>query len=75
MGASLYLIFEYDDSDREPFSSDIDGVIDFTKSFNIVYSKPYALMQAIAGIRGNSAITPKILSRGFPKIMSRNVKE
>lgn len=73
MGASLDLILEYDDSERDPFSSDIDGVIDFTKSFNIVYSKPYALMQAIAGIRGDSKIMPAIPARGFPKIMNHKV--
>lgn len=73
MGASLDLILEYDDSDREPFSSDIDGVIDFTKSFNIAYSKPYALLQAIAGIRGDSKIKPHIPARGFPKHMNHGV--
>lgn len=75
MGASLDLILEYDDSDREPFSSDIDGVIDFTKSFDIVYGKPYKLMQAIAGIRGDSNIKPAFAPRGFPKNMNHRVEE
>jgi len=75
MGASLDLILEYDDSDREPFTSDVDGVVDFTKSFNIVHSKPNALMQAVAGIRGDSSIKPKISARGFPKNMNHEVAE
>jgi hypothetical protein len=73
MGASLDLVLEYDDSDRAPFSSDIDGVVDFTKSFNIVHGKPYALMQALAGIRGDTAIKPKIPARGLPKNMNHQV--
>lgn len=75
MGATLDLILEYDASEGKPFSTDIEGVIDFTKSFNIAYSKPYAFMQAIAGIRGNSTIVPKVSPRGFPKKMNHLVEE
>jgi hypothetical protein len=70
MSATLDLFLEYDDSDQEPFSGVIDGVIDFTKSRNIVYGKPYPLMQAIAGVRGSSKIKPKIGPRGFPNNMN-----
>jgi hypothetical protein len=75
MGASIEFVIEYDDSDRPPFESDIDGVIDFTKSFDIKYSKPYDLMQAIAGIRGEKKLPPKISPRGFPKNMQYQNKK
>jgi hypothetical protein len=74
MGASIDFMIEYDDSDSKPFEADIDGVIDFSKSFDIVHSKPYELMQAIVGIRGSQEIKPKIKPRGFPQNMNYMVK-
>lgn len=76
MGATLDLFLEYDDStDAEPFIGDIDGIIDFTKSRNIVYCKPYSFMQAVAGVRGSSDIKPRIIPRGFPKHMNDQVNK
>lgn len=75
MSATLDIILEYDTSDASPFGGDIEGVIDFTKSFNIVQSKPYAFMQAIAGVRGDPSVVPKISPRGFPKKMHHAVEE
>jgi hypothetical protein len=75
VGATLDLFLEYDDSDQAPFSGVIDGVIDFTKSRNIVYCKPYSVTQAIAGVRGDSKIKPKIGPRGFPKHMNDQIEK
>jgi hypothetical protein len=75
MGATIDLFLEYDDSCAEPFSAAIDGVIDFTKSVNSVYCKPYSLMQAIAGVRGDSEINPKFPPRGFPRQMNHFVTD
>ena len=73
MGAALEMFIEFDDSDAEPFTSDIDGVIDFSNSISITHCKPYELMQAIAGVRGDESIKPFIAPRGFPQKMTRRV--
>lgn len=75
MGATIDLMIEFDDSEIPPFTMDIDGVIDFSKSFNIVHSKPYDLMQAISGVRGNPKVIPKIMPRGFPSNMNPHVRK
>ena len=73
MGANLELFIEFDDSDAEPFTSDIDGVIDFSNSISITHCKPYELMQAIAGVRGDTSIKPLIDPRGFPQTINPQV--
>lgn len=73
MGADLEMFIEFDDSDAEPFTGDIDGVIDFSNAISITHCKPYDLMQAIAGVRGDKSIKPLIAPRGFPPTMNRRI--
>lgn len=77
MGSCLDIFIEYDDTcldGVEPFESDIDGVIDFTKCANITHSKPYEFIQAISGARSESKINPLIQCRRFPAKMNWKVK-
>ena len=73
MVATLELYLEFDDSfddSTPPFSCQVAGLIDFRKSVNISHSKPYALLQALAGVRGDPHLLPLIAPRGLPQVMN-----
>ena len=71
------MLIEYDENDEphEQCSSDIDGVIDFTKSTDILNGKPYELMQAIPGVRVSRNSPPYIPPPpGFPQNLNWRIK-
>lgn len=65
MGRILALVLEYDGSRRRPFTGAIDGVVDYTKSLDVLRSPDPVFRRVLEGAA----------ARGFPATMNHLVEE
>lgn len=72
---SLALVLEYDPSRRLPFAGAVEGVVDFTKSLDVLCRTEAAFLEALEAGSPNASSGRGISRRGFPRKMNFLVED